>query len=172
MSKNIELIVARDIKYGIGLDGKIPWRCLEDMQHFRRTTTTTKDPTKQNAVIMGRKTWNSLRKPLENRVNICLSSSPQTIPTFATMEAAIAYANNDLMIETIFIIGGVQVYREALDTLDVDYIWVTVIKREFPTDRDVRFMRKYLKNRYFTVIRYTDEYCIWKYERSKIQSII
>ena len=168
MSKNIELIVARDLRYGIGLDGKIPWRCDEDMQHFRRTTSATTDPKKQNAVLMGRKTWNSLRKPLENRVNICLSSSPQTIPTFATMEAAIAYANNDSMVETIFIIGGAAVYRKALETLQIDRVWMTIIKREFPTDRTINFIKNYLKNCRGILVRETDEFIIWSYDLSII----
>jgi len=173
MLKPVEVIVARDTKYGIGLEGKIPWRCKEDMLHFKETTSRTTNPLQQNAVIMGRKTWESLNgKKLQNRVNICLSSSPQIIATCGTMKKAIEYANENPLVEKIFIIGGEHVYREAFSTLHVDCIWVTVIKREFPTDRDVRFMRKYLKNRYNTIIRDTDEYCIWKYERSEIQSII
>ena len=167
MNKPIELIVAVDTNYGIGLEGKIPWRCTDDMVHFKETTTTTQDPTKQNAVIMGRKTWESLKgKPLKNRINICLSKSPQLIPWSTTMEAAIKYANTNPIIEKIFIIGGERVYQEAVDNQDVACIWITRIKREFPTDRKVRFMKKYLsKFENIAIVRETAEYCIWKYSQ-------
>ena len=166
MAKSIELIVARDVKYGIGLDGRIPWRCKADMMHFKRVTTERDDMTKRNAVIMGRKTWESLKgKPLVDRVNICLSSSPQSIVTCSSIEGAIAYCNENPVVAKIFIIGGEQVYREALTFHPVSRIWMTVIKREFPTDRDVKFLASHLK-RYNTshLIADTEEYSIWKYE--------
>ena len=167
MNKRTELIVARDVQYGIGLEGKIPWRCKEDMAHFKRVTTSTSDPSKQNAVIMGRRTWESLRQPLEHRVNMCLSSTQQSTKTHATMEAAIEDANRNPLVETIFIIGGEAVYREALNTLKIDRIWMTIINREFPTDRSISFIRSYLKD-YGTaaIVRETEEFIVWKYERS------
>jgi len=165
MSKPIELIVARDKKYGIGLEGKIPWRCKEDMQHFKRVTSTTTDSSKKNAVIMGRKTWESLKnKPLVNRVNICLSSNPQRIATCQTMQAAIEYANGNPLVEKIFIIGGERVYSEALQTLSIQTIWMTIIHREFPTDRDIRFIGKYLKDYKNTIIEDKEEFIIWRYD--------
>jgi len=164
--KSVELIVARDTKFGIGLNGKIPWRCRDDMLHFKKVTSRTIDPEKQNAVIMGRRTWESLNKPLVDRINIVLSSSPQLVPSCQTLKAAIKYANKHPLVEKIFIIGGSQVYREAMETLDVNTVWMTIIHREFPTDRNVRFLRShlslYLNN---SLIVETDEYSIWKYSR-------
>lgn len=165
MSKPVELIVARDIKYGIGLEGKIPWRCKEDMEHFKRVTTTTEDCTKKNAVIMGRRTWESLKnKQLVGRVNICLSSSPQRIATCETMKQAIEYANSNPIIEKIFIIGGERVYQEALKTLRIQTIWMTVIQREFPTDRDIRFIANYLKDYRNKLLEDNEEFLIWRYD--------
>jgi len=165
-TKSIELIVARDKVFGLGLDGKIPWRCKYDMEHFKAVTTKTVDSSKKNAVIMGRRTWDSLKnKPLKDRVNICLSSSPQQIVTCGSMKAAIDYSNENPLIEKIFIIGGERVYKEALETLRVDRIWMTIIKREFPTDRDVRFIGKFIKNyKRNEVICDCEEFIIWKYE--------
>ena len=171
MFKQIELIVARDKKYGIGLEGKIPWRCKEDMEHFKKTTTRVSDSSKKNAIIMGRRTWESLRgKPLKDRVNICLSRSPQMIATCDTLTAAINYANENPQVEKIFIIGGERVYQEALQTLKVEIIWMTVIKKEFPTDRNIRFIGKHLKDyKWCKLVKDTEEYCIWKYELSKCE---
>jgi len=168
MTKPIELIVARDQRYGIGLEGKIPWRCKEDMQHFKQVTSTTDNPYKQNAVIMGRCTWESLRRPLENRVNLCLSSSPQDTPTFATMPGAIEYANVNPLVEKIFIIGGEHVYRKALQTLRIDRIWMTIIKREFPTDRSIHFIQTYLKECRAILLRETEEFIVWKYDLQSV----
>jgi len=77
------IIVACDSKRGIGLDGKIPWNIKEDIKHFRRITSNVpNDPYYNyiNVVVMGRKTWNSIPdeyKPLENRLNIILTSNKE-----------------------------------------------------------------------------------------------
>ena len=62
--------------FGIGNNGQLPWRLKSEMKHFASTTTTTKDTSKRNAVIMGRKTWDSIPRkfrPLKNRLNLVLS---------------------------------------------------------------------------------------------------
>ena len=170
MSKIVNLVVARDLNFGIGYNGKIPWRCSEDMHFFKKTTTTTKDAKKQNAVIMGRVTWESLKeKSLTNRVNICLSKSPQLIPTCQTLKAAVEYANSNPLVESIFIIGGSGVYREALETLNINTIYQTIIKKIFPSDRKVQFITKYLKNyKNNSIITENSEYIIWKYSKEII----
>ena len=73
----INLIVAACGKsMGIGLNGELPWRLKSEMKYFAETTTKTKDSDKINAVIMGRKTWESIPakfRPLKNRLNVILS---------------------------------------------------------------------------------------------------
>ena len=77
------LIVAHSFpKYGIGYQGKLPWRIPKDMEHFKNiTTTVSNDPTFQyiNTVIMGRKTWESIPtkfRPLTDRFNIIITRNP------------------------------------------------------------------------------------------------
>lgn len=73
------LIVAHDSSRGIGLNGKLPWRLSKEMKYFAQATTAVYSGSgKQNAVIMGRTTWDGIPKkfrPLKERINVVLSSS-------------------------------------------------------------------------------------------------
>jgi dihydrofolate reductase len=60
MEKNIIIILASDEKNGIGKNGILPWRLKSDMAYFKEVTTTTLSEKKINALIMGRKTWESI----------------------------------------------------------------------------------------------------------------
>ncbi len=79
MKKAFALVVAATKSWGIGRQGVLPWRLPADMAFFRKLTSCTTDPNKRNAVIMGRKTWESIPlkfKPLPQRTNIVLTSQP------------------------------------------------------------------------------------------------
>lgn len=91
----------------IGADGKIPWHIRDDLQRFKRLTTG-------HVVIMGRKTYESLGKPLPNRRNIILTRQPGP-DHFPSLDAALAACGD----QTVFIIGGAEVYRQALPRADV-----------------------------------------------------
>jgi len=73
-SIKLSLIVAMcNLNRGIGINGSIPWRLPKDMKFFAKVTTHTKNPSKLNAVVMGRLTWLSIPKhlrPLPNRINV------------------------------------------------------------------------------------------------------
>lgn len=136
------IIVCVDNKNGIGKDGIIPWEKLkEDMLHFTNKTTKVNDLTKQNAVIMGRITWNSIPerfKPLKNRFNIIISKNininQNNILVCNNLYTAINIINNN--IEKIFIIGGELLYKEALDTLNIKKIYLTkIINKNFNCDK-------------------------------------
>ena len=92
----------------IGANGKLPWRLPEDLQHFKRLT-------QGHPVIMGRKTWESIGKPLPNRTNIVVSRRSD----FRAAGASVASSVEDALAlcagtDPIFVIGGSEVYRAAL----------------------------------------------------------
>ena len=71
-----QIVVATTLERGIGLDGGMPWNLPKDMKYFKEITIKTRDSSKRNAVIMGRKTWDSIPakfRPLANRANIIIS---------------------------------------------------------------------------------------------------
>jgi len=105
----LTLILAIGKNSVIGKDGKVPWRIPEDLKHFRRLTTG-------HAVIMGRKTWDEVGKPLPNRRNIVISRTRGLeLPgaeVVSTLEEAIARAR--ATDPDPFVIGGAQIYQAAL----------------------------------------------------------
>lgn len=71
-----QIVVAATRKLGIGKGGTMPWKLPGDMAYFKELTSRTADPAKQNAVVMGRKTWESIPpkfRPLPGRVNVVLT---------------------------------------------------------------------------------------------------
>jgi dihydrofolate reductase len=90
----------------IGNAGKIPWHISEDLKRFKRLTMG-------HPVIMGRKTFESIGKPLPGRRNIILTRTPGP-DHFPTLDAALRSCGE----ETVFIIGGAQVYQAALPVAD------------------------------------------------------
>ncbi|MFH1024889.1 MAG: dihydrofolate reductase [Planctomycetota bacterium] len=112
---NIIIIAALASNRVIGRDGKIPWRLPEDLRRFKRLTTG-------HAVVMGRKTWESIGKPLPDRRNIVISRRadfplPQGVHRAENFEAALNLCR--AAAETnVFVIGGAEVYRAALPLAD------------------------------------------------------
>lgn len=105
----ITLIVARAKNGAIGRDGMIPWHIPEDLRSFHRETLG-------GALIMGRKTWESLPvKPLPKRLNIVVSSHPETTAEVVapTVAAAIDLASSQGH-NRIYGIGGARIYEEML----------------------------------------------------------
>lgn len=141
------LIVAHDEALGIGKKNHLPWHIKPDLKHFRELTTSVEDASCQNAVVMGRKTWDSLpeeRRPLQGRFNIVLTrreklrvSLPglkdQPIIFVNNLADAIA-ASNELPCENCFVIGGAEVYQAALLLPEFKRLYVTEIKGNFNCD--------------------------------------
>jgi dihydrofolate reductase len=106
---------------GIGLNNKLPWYIPQDLKHFKNVTTSAKDGYK-NAVIMGRKTWESLPKcfcPLPDRLNIIISSTIQhdfsnNYLVYTSLNEALEAIQNITYIDKVFVIGGAQLYQDAL----------------------------------------------------------
>ncbi|KOO31314.1 dihydrofolate reductase-thymidylate synthase [Chrysochromulina tobinii] len=114
---------------GIGQAGALPWRLRADMAYFKQLTRSTRDPTKRNAVIMGRKTWQSIPtkfRPLDDRVNVVLSRTadtdslelPKGVLCASSLPQALELLGEDTeagaTIENVFVIGGASVYEEAI----------------------------------------------------------
>lgn len=70
MALHFDLVVARSINYGIGLNGKLPWHLPPDLKMFKKITCYGPHT---NSIIMGRKTFDEIKKPLPNRYNIIIS---------------------------------------------------------------------------------------------------
>jgi dihydrofolate reductase len=138
----LELIVARARNGAIGRDGALPWRLPEDLAYFRRTTMG-------HALIMGRKTWDSLGRPLPGRLNIVVTRNPHWLA-----KGAVAATSLDDAVDiatrwfaagvpgvtrpdgsaldtppspTAFIIGGAQLYETAMAALALAKLHVTEV---------------------------------------------
>jgi dihydrofolate reductase len=104
----LSLIVAYAQNRVIGRDNALPWKLPSDLAHFKRTTLG-------HPIIMGRKTWESLGRPLPGRRNIVISRdanySAQGAECVTSLAQAIASVQD---LEEAFVIGGAQIYQEAL----------------------------------------------------------
>lgn len=122
--RTYQVVVAATRNYGIGKDGKLPWKLPSDMKFFKELTTSTSDPSKKNAVVMGRKTWESIPlefRPLPGRLNVVLTrfgsfdiSTAENVVICGSVDSALdllATSPYSLSIETVFIIGGGQILR-------------------------------------------------------------
>ena len=122
----VSIIVAIAQNGTIGDKNSLLWHIKEDMRFFR--TTTSGHP-----VIMGRKTFESLgSKPLPKRTNIVITRADREFEgalTAHSLEEAIRMAGED---DEIFVMGGAQIYREALSV--VDRMYITVVERDYEGD--------------------------------------
>jgi len=140
--KNFSIIVAMDSKGGIGKNNFLPWILPKDLALFKKITCTTKDKNKNNAIIMGRKTWESIpkgQKPLKNRMNIVLSRKNIKLPNgvFSSnyLEGAIWLASRFKEdIESIFVIGGGTIYSQAIKLNNCERLYINEIVGSFDCD--------------------------------------
>ncbi len=134
---SFDVVVAADLEWGIGKANALPWPKLKaDMAHFRRVTSAASEG-KLNAVIMGRKTWESAEmrgKPLPNRLNVVVTRQGVTVPegvvVAGSLEAALMAARGT-NIEGVFVIGGAELIRQALGHADLRWIYLTRIEERF-----------------------------------------
>lgn len=129
------IIVAVSENDAIGKDNKLLFHLKEDMRNFKRLTTS-------NVVIMGRKTYESIGKPLKDRINIIVSRSDNKdegkLIWVHSLEEAMKKAKE--YEKDIYIIGGGSIYKEALEKDIVDKIYLTRIKKRV-NDADTFFPR-------------------------------
>lgn len=145
--RSYQVVVAATRDMGIGKNGKLPWNLPSDLKFFKKLTMSTSDVSKKNAVIMGRKTWQSIPsqyRPLPCRLNAVLTRSTtfdvtnaentitsNSIPSALELLASSPYS---LEIEKLFIIGGGQILREAMNGPLCEAIHMTEIDAEIECD--------------------------------------
>ncbi|XP_026411808.1 putative bifunctional dihydrofolate reductase-thymidylate synthase isoform X1 [Papaver somniferum] len=145
--RTYQVVVAATRNMGIGKDGKLPWRLPSDLKFFKEITMGTSDPSKKNAVVMGRKTWESIPmeyRPLPGRLNVVLTRSgsfdiatAENVISCSSIVSALellAASPYCLSVEKVFVIGGGQVLREALNAPGCDAIHFTEIENNIECD--------------------------------------
>ena len=127
----IILIAALDKGRVIGSEGSIPWNIQEDLNYFKEKTTN-------KAIIMGRKTFESIGRPLPNRLNIVMTRSKEKV------DGVIIAPNKEIAIEKardfsseIFVIGGEYIYKEFLEMASE----MLLTEIDLDTDGDTYFPR-------------------------------
>lgn len=107
----------------IGKDGKLPWHISEDLKRFKCLTTG-------HTVLMGRKTFESLGKPLPNRRNVVLTSQEISgVETYPTLAQALHALEQE---EKVFVIGGGEVFAQLLD--QADELHLTLVDKDVEGD--------------------------------------
>lgn len=123
----LSLVVATGLGGEIGRNNQLLWKLPRDLKHFKEITTG-------HPVIMGRKTYESIGKPLSDRTNIIISSKDdwyeEGVLIVGTVKEAIKFAKK--INDNIYIIGGGSIYKQTIDI--ADRIEMTVVKSHFQAD--------------------------------------
>lgn len=154
------LILACTLEGGIGNNNNIPWNIKDELLLFKKVTSYTCND-KKNVVIMGKNTWNSLPlKPLKNRINIIITSKPETINTndndifaFKSFDDGLDFCkNNKEKINEVFIIGGKSIYDLCLNENKyfkmIKNIHLSIVKDKYICDTyiDLKKITRNFKN--------------------------
>ena len=125
---DLKAIAASSLNRVIGKDGDLPWHLPEDLKWFKKITSG-------HAILMGRKTWDSLGRALPNRRNLVLSRSLQQVEGMEVIRSLDEL--DDLEIEgDLFVIGGGELYKQLLP--ECSELYLTTVMREL-SDGDVFF---------------------------------
>lgn len=117
----------------IGLDGKIPWHSKEELKHFKKNTIGF-------PVIMGRKTWEAIGKPLEGRLNIVVTgnkdfqTSFHEVIIFYSLQHALDFCKTSVY-EKVYIIGGGEIFNQVINDADE----MIISEMNFEIEGDVYF---------------------------------
>lgn len=143
MREKFDIVVACDQGRGIGRDNTLPWRISTDLKYFKELTSTSPYAAegRKNAVIMGRKTWESIPsgfRPLKDRYNLVLTRNPQyALPQGVLKAPSLDEALKLLArgpVDRVFIIGGAEIYRQALIHEKCGLLYLTEVRARFDCD--------------------------------------
>jgi len=132
----ITLIAAVGSNWELGNKNQLPWKCPQDLKRFKKITDG-------QTLIMGRKTFDSLKKPLINRINIVITNNIDNVenvyfPNFNdvyfvnSIEKALKVANQ--FNKNIFVIGGASIYNQFIEKCLIDNVYLTVIPGNWEAD--------------------------------------
>ena len=162
---NISIIVALAKNRTIGVNNQLPWRCPEDLKHFKQLTMG-------HHMIMGRKTFDSIGKPLPGRTTVVVTRDAELkiegcLIAHSLSDALLACKND----EQVFIVGGAQIYQQALPLADT--LHVTEIQQEVEGDAhfpevDLNIWQEVSREAYHQTIPQPLEYHFVTYRRLKI----
>ncbi|CEP60115.1 dihydrofolate reductase LALA0_S01e03378g [Lachancea lanzarotensis] len=142
----ISIVACLMPEMGIGSNGQLPWRLKQEMAYFRQATTNTFGKDTRNAVVMGRKTWESIPakfRPLQNRINVVVSRQhSEELAPLAPLDStgSTVWLSNSLTrclellpeqvpnLERIYVIGGGEIYAQTSSLCD--YMLITEIRPE------------------------------------------
>lgn len=133
------IIVAFDINRGIGNNNNLPWNIPDDLKHFSKLTRGNGN----NAIIMGKNTWNSLpKKPLPKRDNLILSSTLNINENLPKNNLAKSFNNiksiykfcEEQKYDTVWIIGGSKIYEQFINESIINKLYITFIVNEYECD--------------------------------------
>lgn len=123
---SISMIVARSTNFVIGKNNQLPWKISADLQFFKKVTLGY-------PIIMGRKTWESIGRPLPGRRNIVVSRNPEYQANGAELVSSLDEALQSLHeFERVFVIGGQQLFNQAFPL--ADQLFITEIELEVEGD--------------------------------------
>jgi dihydrofolate reductase / thymidylate synthase len=153
----INVILICDIKGGIAKNGKIPWKFTEDLKYFKKLTSYVNKVVGKNTLIMGRKTFDSLPCDyLPNRQNVILTTkSNYEIDELYKYDSskvifkknlfdAINYGKNNG--NDIWIIGGANVYKQAMNYYQVNNLYINIIQHDFECDQFIDIPKVMFEN--------------------------
>lgn len=172
------LILASTLEGGIGNNNNIPWEIRDDIIQFRKITSEVNYYIKKNAIIMGRKTWESLPyKPLKDRINIIISTNPkkleydidnETTFCFTNLDDAFNFCEMNLFIDKVFVIGGKSLYDMCLNNKKyssyIQYIHLSLIIKKYECDRFINIKEIFKKYKNYNIydIIFNKEYIYLK----------
>lgn len=140
--RRFSIVVAADEASGIGKDGQLPWRLAGDMAYFKKLTTEPPDSGRRNAVIMGRKTWDSIParfRPLPERINVVISNNtalplPDGVIRAGSLDHALQAVDEIAAVGRIFVIGGGEIFRQAIAHPRLESVYLTRVHTTLECD--------------------------------------
>lgn len=151
------IIAALNRRRVIGRNGKIPWHIPEDRQRFKELTTG-------HTVLMGRKTYESIGKPLSERRNVVLTSQNlSAVEHYHSLHKALTVLKNE---EKVFVIGGAEIYKQTIE--QAEELLLTVVENDEFGDTFFPHYESLLKRK-FTLVEELQRngYSFLRYIKSK-----